>query len=95
VACAELGLSARAEALWRRMLEQDPDDVGVLVDLGTLAERDGRHDDAVAWWRRALEACSGPAPAAASPESLAAREQACARVRALLPARDGPDAPPP
>jgi tetratricopeptide (TPR) repeat protein len=93
-ACAELGRFARAEALWRKELEQEPDDVGVLVDLGLLAKRDGRPDDAAAWWRRALEACSAPAPASASAESLAAREQACARVLALLPAQDGPAAPP-
>jgi tetratricopeptide (TPR) repeat protein len=83
-AYAEMGQVERGEALWRRVLAQDPQHVPTLVDLGVLAERLGRPDEAIAWWQQALTACSQPRPDSRALSE--AEERACVRVRALLSA---------
>jgi tetratricopeptide (TPR) repeat protein len=81
-ACAQVGQTFRAETLWKAVLVQDPGHVPTLTDLGILAERSGRMDEALAWWRRAQQACGSAVPA--PPVEAAARERDCARVRELL-----------
>ncbi|MHC5209327.1 MAG: hypothetical protein ACYTG2_01245 [Planctomycetota bacterium] len=86
-AYAEVGRVGQAETLWRRSLDDDPDHVPTLTNLGILAERLGRMDEAVAWWRRAVAACDGAGASPGVDDTVRGRD--CARVRALLAAAPG------
>ncbi|MDY0058892.1 MAG: tetratricopeptide repeat protein [Myxococcota bacterium] len=62
---AQLGLTDRAEAAWRRVLELDPDDAGNLYRLGNLAEGKGEPEEAARLFTRACAV----APAAWEPRN--------------------------
>lgn len=62
-ACLEAGDMARAESLYRELLEQEPDHVEASTALGSLLDDLGRVDEAEAVFRRMVE---GDAPTASA-----------------------------